>query len=51
MKYRLKVKYTKRTWKTGIQVYNTIEEANARVEELKKVGIISKVIEDVVENY
>lgn len=51
MKFRLKVKYTKRSWKTGINVYDTIEQANARVEELKKVGITAKVIEDVVENY
>lgn len=51
MKYRLKVKYTKRSWKLGINVYDTIEQANARVAELKRVGIAAKVIEDVVENY
>ena len=44
MKYRLKVKCSRRVWKLGINVYSTLEEANARVEELKKVGITAKAI-------
>ena len=40
--YILQVKY-KRSWKWGINTYNTIEEANNRVEELAKAGIKSRV--------
>lgn len=32
-----------RSWKWGIRQYNTLDEANARVQELAKVGIKSRV--------
>lgn len=51
MKYRLKVKSTKTIWKIGINIYNTLEEANVRVKELEKIGITSKVIKDNIETY
>lgn len=40
--YRLQV-WFQRHWKWGIQTYDTLEAATARVEELKKVGIKSRV--------
>lgn len=40
--YRLVVWFNKH-WKTGINEYVTLEEANARVKELAKVGIKAKV--------
>lgn len=46
MKFRLKVKVTKRTWKTGINVYNTIEEAKNRQAELKMTGIESIIVDE-----
>ena len=35
MKFRLKVQVTKREWKTGIVVYDTLEEAKTRQKNLK----------------
>jgi hypothetical protein len=32
-----------RHWKWGVRQYSTLEEANARVQELAKVGIKSRV--------
>lgn len=46
MKYRLNVKVNKRMWKLGIVVYNTILEAQIRQEELRLVGITSKVVDE-----
>lgn len=46
MKYRLKVKYTNKVWKLGINMYDSIEKANERVNELKKVGIKSIVVDE-----
>lgn len=46
MKFRLKVKMTKRTWKLGIKVYNSVEEAEARKAELKAIGIESIIVDE-----
>lgn len=46
MKFRLKVQVTKKMWKTGIKVYNTIEDAKVRQEELKLVGINSIIVDE-----
>lgn len=46
MKYRLNVKVNKRMWKLGIVVYNTILEAQIRQEELRLIGITSKVVDE-----
>lgn len=46
MKYRLNVKINKRMWKLGIVVYNTILEAQIRQEELRLVGITSKIVDE-----
>lgn len=46
MKFRLKVKMSKRNWKTGIVVYNTIDEAKERQTELKIVGIDSIIVDE-----
>lgn len=46
MKYRLNVKVNKRMWKLGIVVYNTILEAQIRQEELRLVGITSKIVDE-----
>lgn len=42
--FRLQVK-VKGKWRWGIRQYETIEEANARVEALSKVGIVARVAE------
>ena len=46
MKFRLKVQVSKRKWKTGIVIYNTIGEAQARQSELKSVHGINSIIVD-----
>lgn len=46
MKYRLKVRMSKRIWKLGIVVYNTIEEARMRQAEMKLVGIDSIIVNE-----
>lgn len=43
--YRLKVKVTKRKWKIGIVDYDTYEKAEMRMLELKRIGIISVIIQ------
>lgn len=40
--FRLQVRYG-RSWKWGLNVYNTLEDAQKRVEELNKVGIKSRI--------
>ena len=40
--FRLQVWFD-RHWKWGLNEYNSIEEATARVQELKKVGIKARV--------
>ncbi len=40
--YRLQVVF-KGNWRWGVVEYDSIEKANARVEELKKVGIKARV--------
>lgn len=46
MKYRLKVRVTKKMWKTGLVVYNTHEEAQNRKDELKTFGIESIIVDE-----
>lgn len=46
MKYRLNVKVSKRMWKIGLPVYNTIEEAKERQAELRMVGIDSIIVDE-----
>lgn len=46
MKYRLKVRVSKKVWKTGLVVYNTHEEATNRVNELKTFGIESIIVDE-----
>ena len=46
MKYRLKVKMSKRMWKLGINTYDTIEEARMRQAEMKLVGIDSVIVNE-----
>lgn len=46
MKYRLKVKMSKKSWKTGIVIYNSYEEAMNRKNELKTFGIDSIVVDE-----
>ena len=46
MKFRLRVKTSKRSWKMGIRVYNSIEEAKNRKEELKAVNITSVIVDE-----
>lgn len=46
MKFRLKVKVSKKMWKTGIMVYNTLEDARMRQAELKLVGIDSTIVDE-----
>ncbi len=43
MKFRLKVKINSKRWKVGTNSYNSLQEANKRVEELSAVGIVAKV--------
>lgn len=43
MKYRLKVKQG-RKWRIGIVEYNTFLEAQIRQEELRLIGITSKIV-------
>lgn len=40
--YKLQVWFKKR-WKWSVKEYKTIEEAKARVEELRKIGIKARV--------
>lgn len=46
MKYRLNVKVNRSRWKLGIVVYNSYLEAQIRQEELKLVGITSKIVDE-----
>ncbi len=46
MKYRLKVKVSKKMWKTGLVVYNSYEEAMNRKNELKTFGIHSIIVDE-----
>lgn len=46
MKYRLKVKVSKKMWKTGLIIYNTYEEAMNRKNELKTFGISSIIVDE-----
>lgn len=46
MKYRLKVRVSKKMWKTGLVVYNTHEEAETRRKELKIHGIESIIVDE-----
>lgn len=43
--YRLKCKVGK-TYRIGLQTYCTLDEAKSRCEELKKVGIKSKIVSE-----
>lgn len=45
MKYRLKVKVTKKMWKLGIVEYDTYLDAQIRQEELRLVGIKSIIVD------
>lgn len=45
MKYRLKVKVNKR-WKLSINIYGTYENAKARQDELRSIGITSKIVDE-----
>ena len=42
--YRLKVKVSKRKWKMGIVDYDSFEKAEARMYELRKIGIESIIV-------
>lgn len=46
MKYRLNVKVNRSRWKLGIVVYNSYIEAQIRQEELKLIGITSKIVNE-----
>lgn len=46
MKYRLKVKVSKKMWKTGLVIYNSYEEAMDRKNELKTFGINSIIVDE-----
>jgi hypothetical protein len=46
MKYRLRVKVSKRNWKTGLNVYDTMDQAKARQKELKVHGIESIIVDE-----
>lgn len=51
MKYRLKVQISKRKWKTGIVVYNSLNEAQVRQKELKEVyNINSRIVDELGAN-
>lgn len=50
MKYRLNVKVTRNRWKLGIVVYNSYLEAQIRQEELRLIGISSKVVDEFGKN-
>lgn len=43
--YRLKVKVNSRKWKLGINVYKSIEDAEARKKEMEAVGHKVKIVE------
>lgn len=40
--YRLQV-WFKRRWKWSVKEYSTIEEAEARIEELRRIGVKARV--------
>lgn len=46
MKYRLKVKMSKVRWKLGIIIYDSYENAKARQDELRSIGITSIIVDD-----
>lgn len=46
MKYRLSVKVNRKSWKLGIIVYDTYLDAQVRQEELRLVGITSKIVDE-----
>lgn len=48
--YRLKVKVSSRRWKIGKVFYETLQDALRRRDELKAMGIISKVVTDIDED-
>ena len=46
MKFRLKVNVKGRTWKLGLNVYETYEDAIERQTELKVIGIKSIIVDE-----
>lgn len=46
MKYRLRVKASKKKWATGLVVYDSYVKAKARQEELSKLGIVSVIVDE-----
>lgn len=46
MKFRLKVNVKGRTWKLGLNVYETYEDAIKRQAELKATGIKSTIVDE-----
>lgn len=46
MKFRLKVKATKKMWKLGLHVYDSYEDAAKRQNELKSHGIKSVIVDE-----
>lgn len=50
MKCKLKIRISKRKWKTGIVVYNSYKDAKVRQDELKNMHNIESIIVDELGN-